>query len=229
MKTIRTFLLVIALFVGCINASNAQFSTGERGGSFTLNFIGSMPVGSFSEPSSSFYWATSPLIFDNGNASMGAGLGFKVDYRFIFGMSVYISADAIWNQLNSDMRASYDKIKKTKPNYVNFPIMLGLGYQCFFGKVFGLYANAGAGLGLLYVTPEGWSDNMTNFRVSTAFSWQAGGGIMLGEHISIGAHYNYLGNHTIEPKDPTISVPGSMLPARKMKMSVLALKLGVIF
>lgn len=227
MKTLRTLVLLLAIVIGSVSAANAQFSHGERGGSFTLNFLGSMPVGSFSETSSAIL--PSPLAFSNGNASMGAGLGFKVDYRFIFGMSIYISADAIWNQLNSDVRAAYDKISKTKPNYVNFPIMLGLGYQCHFGKVFGLYANAGAGVGLLYITPEGWSDSMTNFRVSPAFSWQAGGGILLGKHISLGAHYHFLGNHTIEAKDPSITNPTSMLPSRKQNMSILAFKLGVIF
>lgn len=230
MKTFKTLVLILALLIGSISISNAQFSTGERGGSFTLNFIGALPLGEFSgTDNSGVFTPTTPFLFDKGNASMGAGLGFKVDYRFIFGMSVYISADAIWNQLNKDMRLSYDNISKTKPNYINFPIMLGLGYQCYFGKVFGLYANAGAGLGLLYMTPEGWSDQLTNFRVSTAFSWQGGAGILLGEHISIGAHYHFLGNHTIEAKDPTITNPLSMLPSRKQKMSVLSLKLGIIF
>lgn len=233
MKKFKTLVLLFAVIIGSLGVSNAQFSNGEQGGSFTLNFIGAMPLGEFSgtDVGTGILGSTptTPFLFDKGNASMGAGLGFKVDYRFNFGMSVYISADVLWNQLNKDMRSKYDDISKTKPNYINFPIMLGLGYQCYFGKVFGLYANAGAGLGLLYITPEGWSDQITNFRVSTAFSWQGGGGILLGEHISIGAHYHFLGNHTIEAKDPTISVPLSMLPSRKQKMSILSLKLGIIF
>lgn len=230
MNKFKTLVLLFAVIIVSMGGASAQFSNGERGGSFTLNFIGAMPLGEFAGTNySSIYTPTTPFYFDKGNASMGAGLGFKVDYRFIFGMSIYIGADVLWNQLNKDVRSAYDKRNKTKPNYINFPIMLGLGYQCYFGKVFGLYANAGAGLGLLYMTPEGWSDQITNFRVSTAFSWQGGGGILLGEHISIGAHYHFLGNHTIEAKDPTIAVPLSMLPARKQKMSILSLKLGIIF
>ena len=170
MKKFKTLVLLFAVIIGSLGVSNAQFSNGEQGGSFTLNFIGAMPLGEFSgtDVGTGILGSTptTPFLFDKGNASMGAGLGFKVDYRFNFGMSVYISADVLWNQLNKDMRSKYDDISKTKPNYINFPIMLGLGYQCYFGKVFGLYANAGAGLGLLYITPEGWSDQITNFRVS---------------------------------------------------------------
>jgi hypothetical protein len=236
MKTFKTLVLLLTIIIVSASASKAQFNNGESGGSFTLNFIGAMPLGEFAE--SDFanvptyavpFVSASPLLFDKGNASMGAGLGFKVDYRFDFGMSVYIGADVLWNQLNKDMRSQYEKKKKTKPNYINFPIMLGLGYQCYFGNVFGLYANAGAGLGLLYLTPEGWSDEMIDFRLSTAFSWQAGGGILLGEHISIGAHYHFLGNHTVEVKEPSVTNLMSMLPSRKMNMSILSLKLGIIF
>jgi len=230
MKNIRTLILVFALLFGCISVSKAQFNNGVPGGHFSINFIGAMPMGDFSGTSSSSLLAgikgPSILLFgeSNGNASMGAGLGFKFDYRFSFGLSIYLSADAMWNQLNSDMRETYDLVSKTKPNYVNFPIHLGLGYQCYFGDVFGLYANAGAGVGLLYITPEGWSDSMTNYNLSVAFSWQAGGGILLGEHISIGAHYYMLGNHKLEVKDPVI-----FLPTRNQEMGVLAFKLGVIF
>lgn len=230
MKTFKTLVLLFAVIIGSMSIANAQFRHGSTGGYFSLNFIGAMPVGDFSNSSASIPWlgikGPSTLLFGqpNGNAAMGAGFGLKFDYRIAFGISAYISADAIWNQLNSEMRESYDLVSKTKPNYINFPMLLGVGYQCFFGNVFGLYANAGAGVGLMYLTPEGWSDELTHFNLSTAFSWQIGGGIMLGEHISLGVHYNALGNHKINAKDSIVPIP-----AREQNMGVLAFKLGVIF
>ena len=230
MKTFKTIVLLLAVIIGSTSIANAQFRHGEEGGDFSINFIGALPMGDFSNASASLPFlgikGPSTMLFGegNGNAAMGAGFGLKFDYRIAFGISAYISADAIWNQLNADMRASYDAVSKTKPNYLNFPMMLGVGYQCFFGKVFGLYANAGAGVGLLYLTPEGWSDELTHFKLSTAFSWQAGGGIMLGEHISLGAHYYMLGNHKIDAEDSLIPIP-----ARQQKMGIMEFRLGVIF
>ena len=230
MKTFKTLVLLFAVVIGSMSIANAQFRHGENGGDFSINFIGALPVGDFSNTSASIpllgIKGPSTMLFGeaNGNASMGAGFGLKFDYRIALGISAYISADAIWNQLNADMRASYDLVSKTKPNYVNFPITLGAGYQCFFGKVFGLYANVGAGVGLLYITPEGWSDELTHFKLSTAFSWQIGGGIMLGEHVSLGAHYYMLGNHKIGSDDSIIPIPD-----RQQNMGIMAFKLGVIF
>ena len=202
MKTIRTFAVIVALLLSA-SIGRAQFNNPISGGSFTLNFIGTMPMGDFAEAS------TPPLIFapsiygfgDSGNAVYGAGLGFKAGYQFDFGMGIFVGVDAMWNQLNKDMRTCYNDRSKTKPNYANFPITLGLDYKCYFGKVFGLYAEGAAGVGLLFVTPEGWSDNMTDYKLSTAFAWQAGGGILLGEHISMGVHYYMCGNHEIEMKN----------------------------
>lgn len=230
MKTFKTLVLLFAVVIGSISVANAQFRNGEEGPYFAINFIGAMPIGDFSGESASIPMlgikGPSTMLFgqSNGNASMGAGFGLKFDYSIAYGISAYISVDAMWNQLNADMRSSYDLVSKTKPNYINFPVMLGVGYQCFFGRVFGLYANAGAGVGMMYLTPEGWSDELTHFRLSTAFSWQAGGGIMLGEHISLGAHYYMLGNHKIDAKDSLIPVP-----VRHQKMGILAFKLGIIF
>lgn len=231
MNTFRKLLVAIIIVATTAGITNAQFQTPQSGGGFTLNFIGALPVGEFAAnpPQSGPILLGYPSILTTyGNASMGAGLGFKADYHFDFGLGIFISVDAIWNQLNSTEREKYNQVKKTKPNYINFPIMLGLSYKCYFGNFFGLYAEGGAGLGLMYVTPEGWSDDLTEFRLSNAFAWQAGGGILLGKHISLGVHYNMLGNHSIEIKDPSI-LQTVVLPARKQKAEVLTFKLGLMF
>ena len=234
MKTIRTFALIIAAILFGTGISRAQFNNPESGGSFTLNFIGAMPMGNFANATTpsilSGITGPSVMLFgeNNGNAVMGAGMGFKAGYQFDFGMGIFVNVDAVWNQLNKDMRLSYNDVKKTKPNYVNAPIMLALDYKCYFGDVFGLYAEGGAGVDLLYVTPEGWSDNMTNFKLSTAFSWQAGGGILLGEHFSLGVHYYMYGNHSIEIKDPT-TVQSLFISPRKQNVGNLVFRLGLVF
>lgn len=230
MKTIRTFALIITAIIMSTCFSSAQFLTPTSGGSFTLNFMGAMPMGNFAKVSTPPLLSPSITAFgeNNGNAVMGAGMGFKAGYQFDFGMGIFISVDAVWNQLNKDMRTSYNDASKTKPNYINSPIMLGLDYKCYFGGVFGLYAEGAAGIGLMYVTPEGWSDNMTNFKLSTAFSWQAGGGILLGEHFSLGVHYYMYGNHSIEIKDPT-TVQSLFISPRKQNVGNLVFRLGLVF
>ena len=137
MNTFGKIFVAIALIFAGTGLAKAQFSNPDSGGSFTLNFIGSMPVGDFSKATTSY---PSMLLLgeNNGNAVMGAGLGFKAGYQFGFGLGVFLSADAVWNQLNKDMRSRYDDISKTKPNYINFPLFLNLDYKCYFGNVFGL-------------------------------------------------------------------------------------------
>lgn len=234
MKTIRTIAIIIATILLGAGTSHAQFQNPDAGGSFTLNLMGAMPMGDFAKASTPTLLSsiTSPsvtLFGDNiGNAVMGAGLGFKAGYQFDFGLGIFVDVDAVWNQLNKDMRKRYDDVSKTKPNYANFPILLGLDYKCYFGNVFGLYAEGAAGVGLMYITPEGWSDDMTNFKLSTAFAWQAGGGILLGEHISLGVHYYMYGNHSIEIKDPT-TMQSLLISPRKQNVGNLVFRLGLIF
>lgn len=226
MKTFKTLILAAALLFAGISASYAQFLTPESGASFSLKLLGAMPSGDFGNNST----LIAPTLINSssaGNAEMGAGIGFKVEYQFKFGLGVFIGADAMWNQLNQDARTKYDAIKKTKPNFINFPIMVGVDYQCYFGHVFGLYAEGALGANLLYVTPEGWSDNMTEFRLSTAFAWEAGGGILLGKHVSLGVHYYMLGQHKLEMKDAPALLSAAY--TKLQNVNILSFRLGLMF
>ncbi len=224
MKTIRTFVIALAIVLAGASCVFAQFNTPTAGASFTLKLFGAMPMGEFGNTSNN---APSVLLHGNAaNVDMGAGLGFKIDYQFNFGLGVFIGADAIWNQLNSDVRTQYDAISKTKPNYINFPLMVGIDYKCYFGHVFGLYAEGALGANLMYITPEGWTDALTEFRLSSAFAWEAGGGILLGEHVSLGVHYFCLGDQKIEIKDA--NAISSML-TRQQNVNILTFRLGLMF
>ena len=227
MKNIRTFALIITTLLLCTSISRAQYSTPESGAAFTINFIGTMPMGDFAKATTPpTLFAPSIYNFGNcGNAVIGGGLGFKGGYQFSFGMGIFISADAMWNQLNKDMLTCYSFRKMTKPNYLNFPILLGLDYKCHFGKVFGLYAEGAAGIGLFFVTPEGWEGNLTNYKLSTAFAYEGGLGILLGDHFSIGAHYYMCGQHKISTKNNQASYMQPIL----QNVGMLALKIGIIF
>ncbi len=224
MKTVKTFVIAIVIMVAGISTSFAQFNTPSSGANFSLKLFGAMPMGDFAQTSNTL---PSVLLHGTaGNVDMGAGLGFKIDYRFDFGLGIFISGDAMWNQLNADVRTNYDALKKTKPNYVNFPIMLGLDYKCYFGNVFGLYAEGGAGANLLYITPEGWSNDLTEFRLSAAFAWEAGGGILLGKNVSLGVHYYALGNQSIESAAENII---TSMTKRQLNINILTFRLGITF
>jgi len=227
MKNIRTFALIIATLLLSTSISRAQFNTPEAGGAFTLNFIGTMPMGDFGKATTPpTLFSPSIYNFENcGNAVFGGGLGFKGGYQFYFGMGIFLSADAMWNQLNNDMLTCYSFRKKTKPNYLNFPILFGLDYKCHFGDVFGLYIEGATGLGLLYVTQEGWESNMTKYKLSTAFAYEGGLGILLGDHFSIGVHYYMCGKHKISIKNEQ----ASYLQPALLKVDMLALKIGFMF
>ncbi|MCF0207134.1 MAG: outer membrane beta-barrel protein [Bacteroidales bacterium] len=221
MKTIIRFFLASVLMLSVAFASNAQFNTLDAGSTLSLKFNGIMPMGNFGNASQSIY----PTILNfspNGDATMGAGFGLSIDYHFSFGLSIFITADAMWNQLNKDMRIMYDGIKKSKPNYLNFPVMGGLGYKCYFGDFFGLYAEGAAGVNFLYVSPEGFTSELTEFKTGNKFAWSAGGGILLGYHLSLGVHYYSLGKQEIVPKDVTIL-------SKTQDVRTLQFRLGVIF
>lgn len=231
MKFDRVFAVIIATIIFGVNICHAQFHLPKSGGSFTLNFIGTMPRGDFAKASTTPTTST-VYSFDNcGNATFGGGFGFKTGYKFSFGMGLIFNIEAMWNQLNKDMRTFYGN--KTKPNYINFPILIGLDYKCYFCKTFGTYMEGAAGMGLLLITPEGYSNNMTKYKPSIAFAWEAGGGILLGEHFCLGVHYYMCGNHNIKDRIPRYSPeyisPSYYIHQRKQKVGILALKLGLMF
>ena len=154
MKFDRVFAVIIATIIFGVNICHAQFHLPKSGGSFTLNFIGTMPRGDFAKASTTPTTST-VYSFDNcGNATFGGGFGFKTGYKFSFGMGLIFNIEAMWNQLNKEMRTFYGN--KTKPNYINFPILIGLDYKCYFCKTFGIYMEGAAGMGLLLITPEGY-------------------------------------------------------------------------
>lgn len=226
MNKIKFLLIAVAMLSA--SASFAQFNTPDRGTSFTLKLNGVMPTGNFGK--STALGLPSVMTYGTeGNAEFGAGLGFNVTYRFGFGLGVFLSADAMWNPIDAEMASNYNAISKTKPNYVNFPIMLGVDYQCYFGDFIGIYGEGGMGTNLMFITPEGWSGDLTHYKLSTAFAGQFGAGILLGKHISIGVHYYLLGKQSVTIKKQ--DKPITFVTERRDKISpnVLTFRLGIMF
>lgn len=219
MKKLKLLLFVVVMMF--VSAGFAQYNTPPAGATFTFKFSGVMPLGDLAK--------TTPIALPDarlhgnaGNASFGAGLGFEVGYRFDFGLGLVFSGDLLWNPLNADLRKQYKELSKTQPFYTNVPIQLGLDYRCLFGKVFGLYAKASAGVNLLYLTPEGWEDNLVNYDLSYGFACEVGGGIMLSRHLTLGVHYYFLGKQLVDEYKGT-----PLAPTRELTPSMLVFRIGV--
>lgn len=226
MKAVRILSIAVAMMVMSLSSFAQVGGRDVSGGSFTLSFMGLNPMGDFASTSTQ----TTSLLLNNGcgNATLGAGFGMKFGYNFKFGLGIVLSADGFWNQLNGETRAMYDNISKTKPNYINVPVLLGLNYEVYFGKVFGIYVDGSAGVNMLFLTQEGWKDKAVKYKSSTSFAWQVGGGILLGANISLGVHYYDLGEASIVPMESSTLVSILGLES-SVHEKVLALRLGLIF
>lgn len=197
----------------------------------SLHLGGLLPLKPLSE--NPLYMApTNPTT--DGSAMFGASLGLRYNYRFIntriedLGLGIFLSADLMWNALNKETRDAYDAVSKTKPMYVNVPIVLGLSYTTTFSDVFAIWGECGVGCDLFKKTTEGWSSRTTSYKMNPAFAVEAGIGVMFIELISIGVHYYWLGNHevAVDGEDGSLSAPG--IPD-KLRTQQMAFKLGFHF
>ena len=216
----KTFTILVALLLG-ISASFGQKS------GLSVQLGGILPTHEFK--------ATPSLVIpginsfgNNGGAMFGASFGLKYTYAFYntpledSGLGIFLSADAMWNALNKDIRTTYDNVSCTKPMYINVPILAGINYTLNFGNAFGIWVEGGIGADLFFKTPEGWKDNLTEYKMGADFAAQVGAGILLGRTVSLGAHYYWLGSQDVRTK-ATIST------ANTMKIGVWAFKLGFHF
>lgn len=231
-ERMKKLSVIFMLCLFCLTTAFAQSS--KSGLSFQFGAI--LPSAQFDEHPSLSWVLPNALEYDFSNAGgamLGASFGIKYTYTFKktalenSGLGVFISADGMWNALQKDIRNEYDKLNLTKPMYVNIPIMVGVNYTTQFSKVFGLWAEAGIGADLLIKTPEGFEDNLVNYKLSAEFAVEAGAGIILARTVSLGAHYYWMGNHDIFMK--TNSVHPVLNQPTSMKVGVWAFKLGFHF
>lgn len=141
----------------------------------------------------------------------GAGIGFNLGLKWYFGvgvkgLNVMLSADGFYNGPNGDMKDYYKKTKNdmeslcdnvsvSSPKYINVPAMLGMNYIYYINDQFGIFAEAGVGGNMRFITDynvKGASKvlglkNTATYDYETAFSlaWQAGIGIEVSKNLVI--------------------------------------------
>ena len=224
MKKIK-FLVVLAILA----VSSLSLSAQQRDHhGISLQLGGVLPLQEFSAtPAHVIPGINDPQFNHHGAAMFGASFGLKYNYVFDFGLGVFVSADAMWNAMNRNIRTTYDNASCTKPMYVNVPIIVGANYVTDFSDVVDVWAEAGVGVNLFYKTTEGWSNALVKYDMNCNFAAEAGVGVTFIDLISIGAHYYWLGNQSVKVQG--ITYDETYVTPSKMKMGAMMFKLGFHF
>ena len=228
----KFLLLVILVLAGIGGFAQTQFSI-YAGGAFPM---GNLKAGELKTDNSGGWdnrdnkipskWA---LMYENGNQGY-AGIGFNIGMDLLFpiqsvdGLGITLGADFFYNGYNSELKDYFSDLEDKdnaptykKPRIMNTPILLGVRYLYEVNDGFGLFAEAGAGVNLRFISSykEEGEDNYTpyyrdgeytktiKYDMATTFSYRIGIGIMLAEHFSIGIDYYGLGSSKVTGKSKT--------------------------
>lgn len=228
-KTFRLIALAVMLIMG----SQAMAQT--RG----AMFLGaSFPVKDFGDFDGFNEFALTTTDADDDDA--GAGIGFNLGLKWYFnvgvkGLGVMLSADGFYNGPNAELKSAYREAESSfngniynssfsynsKPQYFNVPVMLGLNYIYHVNPNFGIYAEAGVGGNMRFVTEmetigiskfsvlgiEGQTKTTTTqkYDMGFGFAYQAGIGIEVAKNLVIGCSFYDLGSTRVKG-DQTIKV-----------------------
>lgn len=167
---------------------------------------------------------------DNAAAAIGFGAALKWYYNVgVKGLGVMLSVDGIYNGLNADAKEFYKNrqasldvfgrdAKVTRPAYIHVPVMLGLNYIYRINPNFGVYAEAGAGGNVRFITKYqesyipivgGKQSATVNYGTTFSFAWQVGAGIEVAKNLVIGCSFYDLGTAEVkaEKTGDIISTP----------------------
>ena len=205
MKKIKTLIILsLILFVG------GQMMAQTRG----HLFLGAtFPLGDFSD----FDGFEDFALIHADEHDGGAGIGFSAGFRWYFnvgveGLGVMLSVDGFYNGPNPDLKEAYRRKEsssgnqwlggsfdyKSTPKFVNVPLMLGLNYIYYFNPHFGIFAEAGAGGNLRFITEMETVGTVTALGLDTqitttqkydnvfSFAYQAGLGMEVAKNLVIG-------------------------------------------
>ena len=157
----------------------------------------------------------------------GAAIGFNAGLKWYFnvgvkGLGVMLSLDGFYNGPNSDLKADYrngqwsgDYVSgsfsyNATPKYINVPAMLGLNYLYTINPQLGIYAEAGVGgnmrfitemesVGTLIVGPIESSVKTTQkYDNAFSFAFQAGLGFEIAKNLRIGCSIYNLGKADVK-------------------------------
>ena len=222
-KSFRLIALVVMLFMG------GQAMAQTR----SAIFLGaSFPVKNYAVFNDFNDFALTSTDTDDAGAGIGANVGFKWYFNVgVKGLGIMLSADGLYNGPNANLKTAYREKEtnydgqfidgsfkyNTKPQYINVPIMLGLNYIYHVNSSFGIYAEAGLGGNMRFITKMesvnkgsllGVETKVTStqcYDMGFGFAWQAGIGIEAGRNFMIGCSFYDLGKTQIKGEGTTVT------------------------
>lgn len=225
MKNFRNFIVAI-LLIASFSSVSAQDKIG-----LSIHLGGALPFGQFTATPS---YVVPCALGDKGSAIFGASLGLRYNYTFAntriedSGAGIFISADAMWNYINKDVRNAYDRVKCTKPMYLNVPIIIGGTWMSdFVNSPANIWVEAGIGCDLFLKTTEGWKNATVSYKMNPEFACELGLGVMLIKTISVGVHYYWLGKQDVKVKD--VDYGDGFHVAPQMAIHMMEFKVGFHF
>jgi hypothetical protein len=160
----------------------------------------------------------------------GAAIGFNAGLKWYFnvgvkGLGVMLSLDGFYNGPNSDLKADYrngqwsgDYVSgsfsyNATPKYINVPAMLGLNYLYTINPQLGIYAEAGVGGNMRFITEmesvgtlnigiiESSVKTTQKYDNAFSFAFQAGLGFEIAKNLRIGCSIYNLGKGEVKGEE----------------------------
>jgi len=157
----------------------------------------------------------------------GAAIGFNAGLKWYFnvgvkGLGVMLSLDGFYNGPNSDLKADYRNGQwggqyvngsfsyNATPKYINVPVMLGLNYLYNINPQLGVYAEAGIGGNMRFITQmenvgtlnilgiESSVKTTQKYDNAFTFAFQAGLGFEIARNLRIGCSIYNLGKADVK-------------------------------
>lgn len=222
-KTIKLIALAVMLIMG------GQAMAQTRG---AMLISGAFPMSDFAE----FDGFDDFALMQVDEEDAGAGIGFSVGFKWYFnvgvkGLGVMLSADGIYNGPNANLKAAYREKENhydgpfvdgsftynATPKHINVPVMLGLNYIYHVNPNFGIYAEAGLGGDMHFLTKMesvaqgsllGVENKVTTtqkYDMGFSFAYQAGIGIEVARNLVIGCSFYDLGKAQVKGDETIVT------------------------
>ena len=222
-KSFRLIALAVMLIMG------GQAMAQTRG---AMLISGAFPMSDFAE----FDGFDDFALMQVDEEDAGAGIGFSVGFKWYFnvgvkGLGVMLSADGIYNGPNANLKAAYREKENhydgpfvdgsftynATPKHINVPVMLGLNYIYHVNPNFGIYAEAGLGGDMHFLTKMesvaqgsllGVENKVTTtqkYDMGFSFAYQAGIGIEVARNLVIGCSFYDLGKAQVKGDETVVT------------------------
>ncbi len=223
----KKLFAVLALAVTMIMGGQAMAQT--RG---AMLISGAFPLSDFADFDGFDDFALMHADEEDAGAAIGFGVGFKWYFNVgVKGLGVMLSADGIYNGSNADLKAAYRERENhydgpfvdgsftynATPKHINLPIMLGLNYIYNVNPNFGIYAEAGLGGDMHFLTKMesvaqgsllGVENKVTTtqkYDMGFSFAYQVGIGIEVARNLVIGCSFYDLGKAQVKGDETIVT------------------------